>query len=106
MNENKGLLASICGFVKGLFSSSPEAVSKPAAATGATDAAKTGDGLTGVERYIRNQPQGGSDLTGVEQYIRNQVTSSKPVTGVESYIRNQSQSKPMTGVERYIQNKG
>lgn len=97
MNENKGFIASICGFVKGLFSSSPAAESKPAAAN---------DGLTGVERYIRNQSQGGAKLTGVEQYIRNQATSSKPVTGVEQYLRNQSQSKPMTGVERYIQNKG
>ncbi|WP_297807750.1 hypothetical protein [uncultured Methylophaga sp.] len=97
MNENKGLLASICGFFKGLFSSSPAADNKPAAAN---------DGLTGVERYIRNQAQGGAQLTGVEQYIRNQVSSNTPVTGVEQYVRSQSQSKPMTGVERYIQNKG
>ena len=97
MNENKGLLASICGFFKGLFSSSPAADSKPAAAN---------DGLTGVERYIRNKSQGGSSLTGVEQYVRNQAANSKSVTGVEQYIRNQAQAKPMTGVERYIQSKG
>jgi hypothetical protein len=97
MNENKGLLASICGFFKSLFSSSPAAESKPAAAN---------DGLTGVERYIRNKAQGGSTLTGVEQYIRNKAANSKPLTGVEQYIQNQSQAKPMTGVERYIQSKG
>lgn len=97
MNGNKGLLASICGFFKSLFSSSPAAASKPAASN---------DGLTGVERYIRNKSQGGSTLTGVENYIRNKATNSKPLTGVEQYIRNQSQAKPMTGVERYIQSKG
>ncbi|WP_438971421.1 hypothetical protein [Methylophaga sp.] len=96
MNQNKGLLASICGFVKSLFSSEPATTAKPAAK----------DGLTGVERYIRNQAQSGSSLTGVEQYIRNQATSNKAVTGVEEYLRNQGQAKPMTGVERYIQTKG
>lgn len=99
MNENKGFLASLCGFFKGLFSSAPAAENKPAAPA-------ANDGLTGVERYIRNQAQGGSQLTGVEQYIRNKAISSKPLTGVEQYIRNQSQAKPMTGVERYIQSKG
>ncbi|MED5509616.1 MAG: hypothetical protein VX841_04915 [Pseudomonadota bacterium] len=97
MNENKGLFASICGFFKSLFSSSPAAESKPAAPA---------DGLTGVERYIRNKAQGGSNLTGVEKYIRNKTTNGKPLTGVEQYVRSQSQAKPMTGVERYIQSKG
>jgi len=96
MND-KGLFASICGFFKSLFSSSP--------ASSDTKAANN-DGLTGVERYIRNQAQGGSQLTGVEQYIRNQAVSTKAVTGVEAYIRNQASAKPMTGVERYIQSKG
>ena len=64
MNENKGLFASICGFFKSLFSSSPAAESKPAASA---------DGLTSVERYIRNKAQGGSNLTGVEKYIRNKA---------------------------------
>lgn len=97
MNENKGFFASLCGFFNSLFSSSPAAENKSAAAN---------DGLTGVERYIRNQAQSGSQVTGVEQYIRNQAINSKPLTGVEQYVRNQSQAKPMTGVERYIQNKG
>lgn len=97
MNENKGLLASVCGFFKSLFDSSPAAEKKPAAAN---------DGLTGVERYIRNKAQNGSQLTGVEQYVRNKTTSNQPLTGVEQYVRNQSQAKSMTGVERYIQNKG
>lgn len=96
MNQNKGLFASICGFFKSLFSSEPATASSNAA---------TNDGLTGVERYIRNQSQNGSALTGVEQYIRNQTTSNKSVTGVEQYVRNQGQAKPMTGVERYIQSK-
>lgn len=98
MNQNKGLFASICGFLKGLFSSEP--------ATATSKVAKANDGLTGVERYIRNQSQNGSALTGVEQYIRNQATSNKSVTGVEQYVRNQGQAKSMTGVERYIQSKG
>lgn len=97
MNQNKGLFASICGFFKSLFSAEPAAAASNAA---------TNDGLTGVERYIRNQSQNGSALTGVEQYIRNQTTSNKSVTGVEQYVRNQGQAKPMTGVERYIQSKG
>jgi hypothetical protein len=97
MNENKGLFASICGFFKSLFSPSPAAQNKPVASA---------DGLTGVERYLRNKSQGGSNLTGVEQYIRNKTTNGKPLTAVEQYVRSQSQAKPMTGVERYIQNKG
>jgi hypothetical protein len=99
MNENKGLFASICGFFKGLFSSEPVAESKP-------KTAPANDGLTSVERYIRNKTENGEQLTGVEKYIRNKTTNSKPLTGVEQYVRNQSQAKPMTGVERYIQNKG
>lgn len=97
MNQNKGLFASICGFFKSLFSSDPATASSNAAAN---------DGLTGVERYIRNQSQSGSSLTGVEQYVRNQATSNKAVTGVEQYVRSQGQAKTMTGVERYIQTKG
>lgn len=104
MNENKGLFASICGFFASLFSSNPvaekQAESKP------QSAAPANDGLTSVERYIRNKAENGDQLTGVEKYIRNKATNRKPLTGVEQYIRNQSQAKPMTGVERYIQNKG
>jgi hypothetical protein len=98
MNENKGLLASLCGFFKSLFSSSPAVDNKPSNAAN--------DGLTGVERYIRNQSQGGSTLTSVENYIRNKATNSKPQTGVDRYINSRSQAKPTTGVERYIQSKG
>jgi hypothetical protein len=96
--SNKGFFASICDFFKGLFSAD-ESENTPAGNN------KNNDGLTGVERYIRNQQQGGSSLTGVERYIRNQMANgSKPQTGVEKYIRQQAGNKPMTGVERYIQN--
>lgn len=96
--SNKGFFASICDFFKGLFSGD-ETDNTPAANN------KNNDGLTGVERYIRNQQQGGSSLTGVERYIRNKMANgSKPQTGVEKYIRQQAGNKPMTGVERYIQN--
>lgn len=95
--SNKGLLASICDFFKGLFSAD-ETDNTPAANN-------NNDGLTGVERYIRNQQQGGSSLTGVENYIRNKMANgSKPQTGVEKYLRQLAGNKPTTGVERYIQN--
>ncbi|MCX4187333.1 hypothetical protein [Methylophaga sp. OBS4] len=96
MND-KGVFVSICDFVKSLFSPSPASTQSAAAAN---------DGLTGVERYIRNQAQKGIQLTGVERYIRSQTTNSKPLTGVEQYVRNQAGAKPLTSVERYIQNKG
>ncbi|AFJ02827.1 hypothetical protein Q7C_1680 [Methylophaga frappieri] len=99
--SDKGLLASICSFLKGLFSASKDsdccndnASSKPA-----------NDGLTSVERYIRNQAQNGQSLTGVERYIRNQLSNNQPLTGVEKYIRNSAGTKPLTGVERYIRSK-
>lgn len=96
--SDKGLLASICDFFKGLFSAD-ETENTPAASN------KNNDGLTGVERYIRNQQNGGSSLTGVERYIRNKMANgSKPLTGVEKYIRQLACNKPMTSVERYIQN--
>ncbi len=99
--SDKGLLASICGFFKGLFSSDKSCCDdKPA-----TTQSKSNDGLTGVERYIRNNAQSGSQLTGVEKYIRKQLADNKPLTGVESYIRNQVGAKPLTGVERYIRSK-
>jgi hypothetical protein len=101
--SEKGLMASICGFFKSLFSGAPAAeTSAPAA----TEAAASNDGLTGVERYNRNQANTSSELTGVEKYIRNQAANNKPVTGVEAYIRNQASAQPMTGVERYIQSQG
>ncbi|EMR14084.1 hypothetical protein MPL1_01807 [Methylophaga lonarensis MPL] len=99
--SDKGLLASICGFIKGLFSSD-----KSCCDDKSTPASKDNDGLTGVERYIRNKAQSGSQLTGVEKYIRKQLSDNKPLTGVESYIRNQASAKPLTGVERYIRSKG
>jgi hypothetical protein len=99
--SEKGLMASICGFFKSLFSGAPAAESS-ASAPAATEAATSNDGLTGVERYIRNKANTSSELTGVEKYIRNQAANSKPLTGVEAYIRNQVSVKLMTGVERYI----
>ncbi|HEC75253.1 MAG TPA: hypothetical protein ENI26_12925 [Methylophaga aminisulfidivorans] len=105
MKENNGLLASICGFFKSLFSSSPSQ-SAPRNNQSNSTAAKTNDGLTGVERYIRSQANSGSQLTGVEKYIRNQVTTQTVLTGVEKYIRNKTQPSSMTGVELYIQNNG
>lgn len=100
--SDKGLLASICSFFKGLFSSDKSCCDDTAAAS----PSKGTDGLTGVERYIRNKAQSGSQLTGVEKYIRQQLADNKPLTGVESYIRNQAGARPLTGVERYIRSKG
>ena len=99
--SEKGLLASICGFFKGLFSSSNSSDCC------GNDAAKgsANDGLTGVERYIRNKAQNGQQLTGVESYIRNKISNNKPVTSVEKYIRKNANGKPLTGVERYIRSK-
>lgn len=98
--SNKGFFASICEFFKGLFSEDQTDNKAPAATN-----KNNNDGLTGVERYIRNQKQGGSNLTGVERYVRNKMANgSKPQTGVEKYIRQQACNKPMTSVERYIQN--
>lgn len=100
MNQNNGLLASICGFFKSVFSSEPTTAPSKAASVPAAN-----DGLTSVERYIRNKAQSGSHLTSVEQYIRTKATSSKRITSVEQYVRNLVQAKPMTGVEKYIQSK-
>ncbi len=99
--SEKGLLASICGFFKGLFSSSDSSNCC------GNDAAKksVNDGLTGVERYIRNRSQNGQQLTGVERYIRNKMSNNKPMTGVEKYISKSANGKPATGVERYIRSK-
>ncbi len=97
MNE-KGFFASICDFFCGLFSSGSDKNTTVASAT-------NNDGLTGVERYIRNQAATAKPLTGVEKYIRNQA-AAKPVTGVEAYIQNQAAAKPLTGVEKYIRNQG
>lgn len=99
--SEKGLLASICGFFKGLFSSSDSSNCC------GNDAAKksVNDGLTGVERYIRNRSQNGKQLTGVERYIRNKMSNNKPMTGVEKYISKSANGKPATGVERYIRSK-
>ena len=103
--SDKGFFASVCGFFKSLFSSSPSPA--PTSSAKQSPAAKTAnDGLTGVERYIRNQSNSGSELTGVEKYIRNKATTVTVITSVEQYIRNKAQAKPMTGVERYIQSKG
>jgi hypothetical protein len=101
--SEKGLMASICGFFKSLFSGAPAAETSAPAATEST---ASNDGLTGVERYIRNKANTSSELTGVEKYIRNQANNSKPLTGVEAYIRSKSSAAPMTSVERYIQSKG
>lgn len=97
--SEKGLFASICGFFKGLFSSVPEQTSAPAA-----DASANNDGLTGVERYIRNNEGVSNQVTSVERYIRNQAATS--ITGVETYIRNRANAQVVTGVEQYIRNKG
>lgn len=93
----KGFFASICDFFKSLFGSAPAAEASKSSAP----AAANNDGLTGVERYIRNQTNQSEQLTGVEKYIRNQA-NAKPLTGVEKYIRNQANAKPLTGVEKYI----
>lgn len=97
MNE-KGFFASMCDFFCGLFSSDSDKNTAVASTA-------NGDGLTGVERYIRNQAATAKPLTGVEKYIRNQI-AVKPVTGVEAYIQNQTSAKPLTGVEKYIRNQG
>ena len=85
--SDKGLFASICSFFGGLFSSDP---------------ASNNDGLTGVERYIRNQAAASS--TGVDSYIQSQASAT--LTGVEQYIQNQANATQLTGVERYIRNQG
>ncbi|MDF1587568.1 MAG: hypothetical protein P1P93_00180 [Gammaproteobacteria bacterium] len=99
MNE-KGFFASMCDFFCGLFSSGSDKNTAVASASTASN-----DGLTGVERYIRNHAATAKQLTGVEKYIRNQ-TALKPVTGVEAYIQNQATAKPLTGVEKYIRRQG
>lgn len=99
--SEKGLLASICGFLKGLFSSSDGS-----SCCGNDVAEKTAnDGLTGVERYIRNKAQNGQQLTGVERYVREKMSNNKPMTGVEKYTRKNANAKSLTGVERYIRSK-
>ena len=102
--SDKGFFASICSFFKGLFSSDNDSCCKPESKTAAAPK-NTNDGLTGVERYIRNQTQSGSKLTGVEKYIRNKLSANKPVTGVEKYLRSKANAAPLTGVERYIRSK-
>jgi hypothetical protein len=103
--SDKGFFASICSFFKGLFSSDSDSCCKPESKAAAPASKKANDGLTGVERYIRAQSNGGSKLTGVEKYIRNQLSSNKPMTGVEKYIRSKANAAPLTGVERYIRSK-
>ncbi len=93
--SEKGLLASICGFFKDLFSSD-------SAASTATSNTHN-DGLTGVERYIRDQASKANQVTGVEAYIRNQANAQQ-VTSVEAYIRSQANAQQVTGVEAYIRN--
>lgn len=89
----KGFFASICGFFSGLFSSDSDQSS---------NTSPSNDGLTSVERYIRNQSANtSSDITSVEAYIQ---ANSKPVTTVEAYIRNNANAKPLTSVEQYIRN--
>lgn len=96
---NKGFFASICSFFGGLFSSDSDQTTGNAN-TSSTSA--NSDGLTGVERYIRNQAStGSSSITSVEAYIQ---AKSKPVTSVEAYIRNQASATPLTSVEQYIRN--
>lgn len=97
--SNKGLLASICSFFTGLFSSSDSSRGHDAAKKSAND------GLTGVERYIRNKAQNGQQLTGVERYVREKMSNNKPMTGVEKYTRKNANAKSQTGVERYIRSK-
>ena len=98
--SEKGLLASICGFFKGLFSSdSSSCCGNDASSNSASD------GLTGVERYIRNKSQNGQPLTSVERYVREKLSNNKPMTSVEKYIRNQASAQPLTGVESYIRSK-
>jgi len=103
--SDKGFFASICSFLKGLFSSDNDSCCQPDSKVAASTSNKANDGLTGVERYIRAQSNGGSSLTGVEKYIRNQLSTNKPMTGVEKYIRSQVTVAPLTGVERYIRSK-
>jgi hypothetical protein len=95
--SEKSLFASICGFFKGLFSSVQVQTSTPAA-----DASANNDGLTGVERYIRNKESTSNQVTSVERYIRNQAASQ--ITGVETYIRKQANAQVITSVEQYIRN--
>ena len=97
--SEKSLFASICSFFCGLFSSD-NAVSASTASSN-----QDNDGLTGVERYIRNQASKNNQLTGVEAYIRNQANAQK-VTSVEAYIRNQANAQKITSVEAYIRNQG
>ena len=70
-----GFFSAICNFFSGKSSSD----------TATT--AWSSYGLTGVERYIRNQPAAAA-LTGVERYIRAQADTAS-LTGVERYIRAQ-----------------
>ncbi len=93
--SEKGFFASICSFFAGLFSSDSDQ----------SNTASSSDGLTGVERYIRNQVASASTLTGVESYIRNQA-NAKPATGVDNYISSQANSQSLTGVEKYIRSQG
>jgi hypothetical protein len=96
--KQKGLFASICDFFTGLFSSESASTSSASVSNN--------DGLTGVERYIRNQDNTSTQVTGVEKYIQSQVTNSTAATGVEQYISNQASAQVLTGVEKYIRNQG
>jgi len=95
--SEKGLFGSICDFFKGLFSSD--------SAQSTNNTSANNDGLTGVERYIRNQATSTSQVTGVEQYIQNQA-NAPALTGVARYILNQESAPALTGVEKYIRNNG
>lgn len=99
--SDKGLLASICGFIKGLFSSDDDFSNTKKAGTSSAN----NDGLTGVERYLRGKGQNGGSMTGVERFVRNQLSSNTSQTGVEQYVRSKGQAKPETGVEKYIRSK-
>tara|TARA_R110001606_G_scaffold395213_1_gene567094 strand:+ start:97624 stop:97920 length:297 start_codon:yes stop_codon:yes gene_type:complete len=97
--SEKGLFATICSFFNGLFSSDI------ASSASQVSSNKNNDGLTGVERYIRNQASTSSQLTGVEAYLRSQ-SATQIITGVEAYIRNLANAQTITGVEAYIRNQG
>jgi hypothetical protein len=81
--SEKGFLASLCDFFKSLFSSEPAPATTTATEPATSSAATKGDGLTGVERYIRNKASITTQLTGVEKYIRNKVANTTQLSSVE-----------------------
>mgnify|MGYP001048732491 CR=1 FL=1 len=117
--SEKGFLSSICGMLKGLFSSDtkqnqpqatyvppaspPEAVAEPEIETAKTEP------VAPVEQEVAAEPiveKDASVLTTVEQYIQNLASKASSMTSVERYILNLASSQQtMTSVERYIQNK-